>query len=205
MPKIYARSFNGGIISPEMYGRLDDVKYNTGLARCNNMIVLPQGPVVNRPGTQFVREVKDSSKYTRMIPFRYSTTQTTAIEAGEAYFRFHTFGATLLSPTTSIPAYSGSSTYSAGDVVSESGKTWYAVQDVPLSTTPSSNVYDNTPVVSSTWTETVGQQLTLPVGYELVGDELPETVEVGKQIAISRVVYQRGTYGTQVDEGSSSI
>ena len=202
MPKIYARSFNGGIISPEMYGRLDDVKYNTGLARCNNMIVLPQGPVVNRPGTQFVREVKDSTKYTRMLPFRYSTTQTTAIEAGEAYFRFHTFGATLLSPTTSIPAYSGSSTYSAGDVVSEGGKTWYAVQDVPLSTTPSSNVYDNTPVVSSTWTETVGQQLTLPVGYELVGDELPDTVEVGKQIAISRVVYQRGTYGTQVDEGS---
>ena len=201
MPKIYARSFNGGIISPEMYGRLDDVKYNTGLARCNNMIVLPQGPVVNRPGTQFVREVKDSSKYTRMLPFRYSTTQTTAIEAGEAYFRFHTFGATLTTPTTSVPAYASGTAYSAGDIVSESGKTWYAVKDVPTSTTPSSNVYDNTPIVTSTWTETVGQQLTLPVGYELVGDELPETVEVGKQIAITIVVYSRGTYGTQ-EEGS---
>jgi len=201
MSKIYTRSFNGGIISPEMYGRLDDVKYNTGLARCNNMIVLPQGPVVNRAGTQFVREVKDSSKYTRMLPFRYSTTQTTAIEAGEAYFRFHTFGATLTTPTTSIPAYSSATAYNAGDIVSESGKTWYAVKDVPTSTTPSSNVYDNTPIVTSTWTETVGQQLTLPTGYELVGDELPETVEVGKQIAITIVVYQRGVYGTQ-EEGS---
>jgi hypothetical protein len=202
MSKIYTRSFNGGIISPEMYGRLDDVKYNTGLARCNNMIVLPQGPVVNRAGTQFVREVKDSSKYTRMLPFRYSTTQTTAIEAGEAYFRFHTFGATLTTPTTSIPAYASGSTYSAGDIVSEGGKTWYAVRDVPTSTTPSTNEYSNTPVVSSTWSETVGQQLTLPVGYELVGDELPETVEVGKQIAITIVVYTRGVYGSNVDEGS---
>ena len=202
MSKIYTRSFNGGIISPEMYGRLDDVKYNTGLARCNNMIVLPQGPVVNRAGTQFVREVKDSSKYTRMLPFRYSTTQTTAIEAGEAYFRFHTFGATLTTPATGIPAYASGSTYSAGDIVSEGGKTWYAVRAVPTATTPSSNVYDNTPIVSSTWTETVGQQLTLPVGYELVGDELPETVEIGKQIAITIVVYTRGVYGSNVDETS---
>ena len=194
MPKVYSRSFNGGIISPEMYGRLDDVKYNTGLARCNNMIVLPQGPVVNRPGTQFVREVKYSSKYTRMIPFRYSTTQTTAIEAGEAYFRFHTFGATLTAPTTGIPAYNSSATYSPGDIVSEGGKTWYAVagSDAGDPKTPSTNVYDNTPVVTSTWLETAGEQLTVPTGYELVGDELPEEVEIGKLIAISKVTYVRG-------------
>lgn len=188
MPKIYARSFNGGIISPEMYGRLDDVKYNTGLARCNNMIVLPQGPVVNRPGTQFVREVKDSSKYTRMIPFRYSTTQTTAIEAGEAYFRFHTFGATL-TPPSSPPAYNSASTYAAGDVVSEGGRTWYAVQDVPVSTTPSSNVYGSAPIVSSTWDLTVTAQSTIPSGYEYVGTELPEEIEVGRQVAISSIIY----------------
>ena len=84
MTKVYTRSFNGGIVSPEMFGRIDDVKNNTGLAVCRNFYVLPQGPVANRPGTQFVREVKTSAKATRMLPFRYSATQTVAIEAGEA-------------------------------------------------------------------------------------------------------------------------
>ena len=65
------RSFAGGEISPEMFGRNDDAKYQAGLARCRNFIVKPQGPVENRPGLQFVREVKDSTKRTRLIPFTY--------------------------------------------------------------------------------------------------------------------------------------
>jgi hypothetical protein len=90
------RSFAGGEISPEMFGRLDDAKYQSGLARCRNFITKPQGPAENRPGFTFVREVKDSTKKTRLIPFTYSTTQTMVIEMGAGYFRFHTQGATLM-------------------------------------------------------------------------------------------------------------
>lgn len=99
MPNIRTlqRSFAGGEVSPEMFGRIDDAKYQSGLARCRNFIVKPQGPAENRPGTAFVREVKDSTKRTRLVPFTYSTTQTMAIELGAGYFRFHTLGATLLS------------------------------------------------------------------------------------------------------------
>ena len=91
------RAFAGGEISPEMFGRIDDAKYQAGLAKCRNFIIKPQGPAESRPGFQFVRAVKDSSKRVRLIPFTFSTDQTMVIEMGPGYFRFHTQGATLLS------------------------------------------------------------------------------------------------------------
>jgi len=95
--KTLQRSFAGGEVSPEMFGRIDDVKYQTGAARMRNFIALPHGPATNRPGLAFVREVKTSAKRTRLIPFTYSTTQTMVLEFGDGYIRFHTQGGTLLS------------------------------------------------------------------------------------------------------------
>jgi hypothetical protein len=92
-----SRSFSGGEVTPEFFGRIDDVKYQTGLAKCLNFIPLPHGPVANRPGFAFVREVKTSSRRTRLIPFSFSTTQTMVLELGQNYVRFHTDGGTLLS------------------------------------------------------------------------------------------------------------
>lgn len=91
-----ARSFNGGEVTPEFFGRIDDAKYQTGLALCQNFLVLPHGPIANRGGTMFVRAVKNSAKKTRLIDFTWSAEQTMVIEFGEGYFRFHTQGATVL-------------------------------------------------------------------------------------------------------------
>ena len=91
------RSFGAGELTPEFFGRIDDAKYQSGLAKCLNFITLPHGPAANRPGTAFVREVKTSANATRLIPFSYSTTQTMVLEFGDSYIRFHTQGATLLS------------------------------------------------------------------------------------------------------------
>lgn len=198
MAKLYTRSFNGGIISPDMWGRIDDLKHNTGLSVCNNFIVLPQGPITARPGLRFVREVKDSSKFTRLIPFRYSATQTMMLEFGETYIRFHSFASTLLTPTTGVSAYDSGSTYEQGDLVTESGSTWYAVSAVPTSTTPSSNQYDDAPVVSATWSLTSTGNASIPSGYTFEGTELPETATVGAKVAISRTTY------TLVSSGSGS-
>jgi hypothetical protein len=88
-------SFSGGEMSPEMFGRIDDIKVKTGLALCKNFIVKPQGPIENRSGTSFVNEVKNSLKTVRLIPFTFSTTQTMVLEFGDLYIRFHTQGATL--------------------------------------------------------------------------------------------------------------
>lgn len=92
------RSFNGGELTPEFYGQIADAKYQSGLSTCRNFIVLPHGPVTNRPGFAYVNTAKYSgTKKVRLIPFSYSTTQTMVIELGAGYFRFHTQGATLLS------------------------------------------------------------------------------------------------------------
>jgi hypothetical protein len=96
MTRAYTRSFNGGELTPEFFGQIADTKFQTGLARCRNFRVLPHGPVQNRAGFEFVREVKDSTKVTRLLPFEYSTTQTMVLEVGDQYVRFHTQGATLL-------------------------------------------------------------------------------------------------------------
>lgn len=109
----YTRAFSGGVMSPEMFGRIDDVKFQTGAAKLRNFVATPQGPAENRPGFSFVREVKDSTKQTRLIPFTYSTTQTMVIEMGEGYIRFHTQGGTLLSGGS---PYEISNPYTQGDL-----------------------------------------------------------------------------------------
>lgn len=113
--RILQRSFAGGEVSPEMFGRIDDAKYQAGLAKCRNFITKVQGPAENRPGFAFVREVKDSTKRARLIPFTFSTTQTMVIELGAGYFRFHTQGATLeASPGT---PYEISNPYGEADLL----------------------------------------------------------------------------------------
>jgi len=94
------QSLTGGEVTPELFAKFSDAKYQTGLKTCENFIVRPQGPAENRPGTQFVREVRYSDKATRLIPFNFNINQTLVIEVGDLYFRFHTEGATLLSGGT---------------------------------------------------------------------------------------------------------
>lgn len=89
-------SFAGGEIAPSMYGRNDDIKYQNGLAKCENFIVLPQGPIQNRPGFEFVDECGQEAKPVRLLPFVYNLDQTMVIELGDKYARFHTLGATLV-------------------------------------------------------------------------------------------------------------
>lgn len=78
-----------------MFGRIDDTRYQTGLRRAKNVIVKPHGPVSMRPGLRFVNEVKSSDSAVRLIPFKYSLTQSLAVELGNLYIRFHSNGATL--------------------------------------------------------------------------------------------------------------
>jgi hypothetical protein len=123
--RTYYRSFAGGEISPEMFGRIDDAKYQTGASTMLNFIALPQGAVENRPGLAFVREVKNSASATRLIPFQFSPTQTLVVEMGAGYFRFHTQGATV-GPGTPA-AYNGATAYDVGDLVASGGVNYYCI------------------------------------------------------------------------------
>jgi hypothetical protein len=122
--KTLLRSFAGGEITPELYGRLDLTKYQTGLSKSLNFRVLPHGPAARRPGFRFVNEAKASNTKVRLIPFAYSAEQTVLLEFGHLYIRFHVDGSTLLESTVAITSVVGNVVtttaahgYSTGDWV----------------------------------------------------------------------------------------
>lgn len=109
------RSFAGGEITPELAGRLDLVKYQTGLSLARNFITLPHGPATRRPGFEFIRAAGNSDYPVRLIPFTFSADQTAVLEFGHQYIRFHIGGATLLDPATGLP-YQIESPYHGADL-----------------------------------------------------------------------------------------
>jgi hypothetical protein len=81
-------NFNGGIFGTSVVEREDVGTYVNAVAELLNFQTKVQGPAFFRSGTQFIAEVKNSAKRTRLIPFEFSTDQAYLIESGENYFRF---------------------------------------------------------------------------------------------------------------------
>lgn len=101
-------SFTGGEISPALYARVDLARYAVSLKTCRNFIVRPYGGVENRPGTQFIEEVKDSASRVRLIKFSFSASQNYVLELGPLYIRIYRDGAQLLdggSPVEVVTPY----------------------------------------------------------------------------------------------------
>ena len=121
--KFLLRSFAGGEITPELAGRLDLTKYQTGLALARNFVTLPHGPATRRPGFEFIRAAGNSAQRVRLIPFTFSASQTAVLEFGHLYIRFHINGATLLSPTPA--AWLTATAYTVGALVLQGGTKYY--------------------------------------------------------------------------------
>lgn len=92
-------NFNGGIISPEMYGRSDQAKYQTGVADANNMLVLPHGALDFRNGFEFVHKL--TGKF-RLIPFIYSDEQAIVVILNPPYAYFSTLGQMILDESNNL-------------------------------------------------------------------------------------------------------
>lgn len=65
-------SFAGGEISPSLYARTDQAKYQAGARSLKNMYVPKSGGAFNRPGSQFACELPSSA--IRLIPFVFNDT-----------------------------------------------------------------------------------------------------------------------------------
>lgn len=111
--RTYSRSFAGGELSPEMYGRIDDAKFQSGAGTMRNFIVNPTGAAMNRAGFAFVKATKNNGA-ARLLPFTYNVNQTMVIELGDGYARFHTMGETLDYSTVGMPTWISSSSFSLG-------------------------------------------------------------------------------------------
>ena len=101
MAKFTQPTLSGGELSPGLQARVDLVRYATSLALCRNVITKPTGGAAKRSGTLFRGRTKFADKFTRLIPFVYSTVVKYLIEAGDQYFRFWVNGALLTA--TPIP------------------------------------------------------------------------------------------------------
>lgn len=113
MPAVRQTSFAHGELAPTMWGRTDRPEFAHGLATCRNFFVNKHGAAISRPGTKLVREVKDSSKRVRLLPFTFSDTESYVLEFGDGYVRFHTAGGTVLSGGS---PYEIASAYSEADL-----------------------------------------------------------------------------------------
>ncbi len=91
----FQKSFNGGELSSRMGGRLDHDKFHDGCRILENAICLLQGPATRRGAFRFAKEVKNSLKKTRVIPFEVGISAAYILEMGDQYFRFYTANARI--------------------------------------------------------------------------------------------------------------
>lgn len=89
-------NFTSGEVSPFLLSRVDVNKFFNGAQKIENFIVKPQGGVVRRPGTKYVKEVKDSTKLTILLDFRFSNLDSFVLEIGNTYIRFSKNGSPVL-------------------------------------------------------------------------------------------------------------
>jgi hypothetical protein len=106
MTTLIQRSFAAGEIAPALYGRVDQVKYATGLRTCRNFLVMRHGGVSNRPGTTFVGETKgpnaDPFGTVRLVPWVFNNDQTYVLEFGDLYMRVIRNGGQVLEANSTI-------------------------------------------------------------------------------------------------------
>lgn len=151
-----SRSFVGGVIAPEMYGRVDLRGYQTGLEQCDNAVVQPHGPVTKRPGFQFGFPIAlGTITRARLVPFTTSGDAILLVFT-ETHVYFVRDNLPVCLPSGSFTASGSTVTknthgYSNGDIVflgSFSGGypdvgNYYAVSSV------ATNTFTATPVLSS--------------------------------------------------------
>jgi hypothetical protein len=133
MTKLIQASLAGGEVSEAVGARVDLSKFGSSLARVENFYVRTSGGISNRPGLEFVCEVKDSTADTRLIPFEFNTDETYSLEFGNQYIRVVVDGGlvvdsasleTITGATAANPVVvttSGAHGYSNGDEVFISG------------------------------------------------------------------------------------
>ena len=104
MPRDMQTSMSGGELSPSLHSHADLAKYRTGLAFCENWIILAQGGATTRPGFEFVNEIQDSTDLARLISFEFNTEQAYALVLTNLTMRVMKDGGMVLETGVTITA-----------------------------------------------------------------------------------------------------
>ena len=84
--------FARGELSPRLFSRADIDHYKMGLSECVNWLVMKQGGLRRRPGTEWIDRAKYSYFKCRLVRFVFSTQQAYVLEFGHGYIRFYANG-----------------------------------------------------------------------------------------------------------------
>lgn len=120
-------SFTGGEWAPSLWGRSDLAKYATACRTMKNFFPHPHGGGSNRGGTQFIGEVKDSTKKVRLIPFQFSVVQAYMLEFGDGYIRVIKDGGYVVMTQLTTTEWLTGTPYVVGNFREESNKIYYCL------------------------------------------------------------------------------
>lgn len=115
---------SAGELSPAMHANADMVRYQQGLKKLRNAIVLRTGGVQNRPGTEYCGTTKNNGA-ARLIPAVFDTTESYVLEFGNLYMRVWEDGALVTVGTPS--AWVTATAYVVGDIRVNSGTNYYCL------------------------------------------------------------------------------
>lgn len=160
-------SFAGGEISPLVQTRVDSDRYFQSAETLANMICIPQGPAIRRPGTRYVATAPGVG---RLLPFPHATDDADVLELTHELMRFYRNTGPILdvnddpySIETRFDANDlfGIQTWHSGDIMylvdgvgppqklSRTGHTNWTIEDVPFTGGPYRNE-NTTPISIST-------------------------------------------------------
>lgn len=117
-----------GEVDPALYGRVDQIAYDTGLRTCRNCIVQKQGGAFNRPGTEWVGWTIDSAAQGRIRRWRFNNDQTYILEFGNLKMRVIKQGAQVEEASFPITAI----TQAVDGVVTATGHNFVAGDHVNI-------------------------------------------------------------------------
>ena len=83
-------SFAAGELSPVLHARVDLAQYHVGARAIRNFIVLPQGALINRPGTT-VLDPGRSYGAVRLVPFVFSEEDSCVLAFGDGFVDRYTY------------------------------------------------------------------------------------------------------------------
>jgi len=92
-------NWSSGEVSTLLRGRVDVNRYQNGAEEVENFIVVPQGAVVKRTGTEFIRSSKLGTG-SIVVPFKFSDQDAYMLEFGDGYIHFYKDGKPVQETTT---------------------------------------------------------------------------------------------------------
>jgi hypothetical protein len=187
---VIQRNFAGGEIAPALYARTDQVKYQTGARQVRNFIVRREGGLANRPGSEKIAEIRDSTQKARLMKFVFlngDTNDNYVLEFGDHTLRFYQDGGTVV--TSGVGAWVTATNYTQGDLVTQGGVTYYAIA-------AHTSAAGTQPGIGATW-QTVWYRQTGAI-YEI---PTPYAVADLRSIRFAQnkdvITYTHGSYPTQ--------